>query len=136
MVRSGKDFEFEGMVADEETITRSPIKDRGSRSRQKMKALNLHSTYQAKGFDIHSIKSPRESSRSGRDDARVARNSGDEEEIMPDSARTAERIKWKKGQLIGCGSFGRVFLGLNQSTGQLMAVKQLLLPVTYKVIHN
>jgi mitogen-activated protein kinase kinase kinase len=100
------------------------------------KVVNLHKSYKAKGFDIHSIASPRESSHYGRDSSQDLRASSgsplEEENVPPDSARTAERIKWKKGELIGCGSYGRVFLGLNQSTGQLMAVKQLLLPVTYK----
>jgi mitogen-activated protein kinase kinase kinase len=100
------------------------------------KVVNLHKSYKAKGFDINSIASPRDSSYHGRDSSQDLRASSgsplEEENVPPDSARTAERIKWKKGELIGCGSYGRVFLGLNQSTGQLMAVKQLLLPVTYK----
>jgi hypothetical protein len=32
--------------------------------------------------------------------------------------------KWLKGALIGAGSFGNVYLGLNSITGELMAVKQ------------
>lgn len=34
------------------------------------------------------------------------------------------RFKWQKGALIGSGSFGRVFLGLNLMSGGFMAVKQ------------
>ncbi|KAF2078532.1 hypothetical protein CYY_000157 [Polysphondylium violaceum] len=34
-------------------------------------------------------------------------------------------IKWQKGQIIGRGGFGAVYLGLNQDTGELFAVKQL-----------
>ena len=33
-------------------------------------------------------------------------------------------IKWKKGELLGFGAYGQVFLGLNLENGQLMAVKQ------------
>jgi serine/threonine protein kinase len=33
-------------------------------------------------------------------------------------------IKWKKGALIGSGSYGEVYLGMNQSNGELMAIKQ------------
>ena len=31
---------------------------------------------------------------------------------------------WKIGQLLGQGSFARVYLGMNESNGQMMAVKQ------------
>ncbi|WFD32788.1 mitogen-activated protein kinase kinase kinase [Malassezia sp. CBS 17886] len=40
----------------------------------------------------------------------------------------AARIRWHKGALIGAGSFGNVFLGMNAKTGLLMAVKQVQLP--------
>ena len=33
-------------------------------------------------------------------------------------------VNWTRGELIGAGAFGRVYLGLNNDTGQLMAVKQ------------
>ncbi|ODQ68133.1 Pkinase-domain-containing protein [Nadsonia fulvescens var. elongata DSM 6958] len=36
--------------------------------------------------------------------------------------------KWIKGALIGSGSFGTVYLGMNALTGELMAVKQVELP--------
>ncbi|MCO5604667.1 hypothetical protein L7F22_058837 [Adiantum nelumboides] len=39
-----------------------------------------------------------------------------------------EPIKWIKGALIGAGSFGNVFLGMNAKNGLLMAVKQVELP--------
>lgn len=39
-----------------------------------------------------------------------------------------EPITWIKGALIGAGSFGNVFLGLNAKNGLLMAVKQVELP--------
>jgi serine/threonine protein kinase/WD40 repeat protein len=34
-------------------------------------------------------------------------------------------IRWKKGEMLGQGAFGVVYLGLNVDTGELMAVKQL-----------
>ncbi|KAM0745584.1 Pkinase-domain-containing protein [Meredithblackwellia eburnea MCA 4105] len=37
-------------------------------------------------------------------------------------------LKWIKGALIGSGSFGSVFLGMNPMSGSLMAVKQVELP--------
>ena len=33
-------------------------------------------------------------------------------------------FKWMRGQLIGKGTFGRVYLGMNTTTGELIAVKQ------------
>ena len=37
------------------------------------------------------------------------------------------KFKWKKGQMVGEGSFGRVYKGINDSTGELIAVKQFCL---------
>jgi serine/threonine protein kinase len=34
------------------------------------------------------------------------------------------QFRWQKGALIGSGSFGRVHLGLNLDTGEMIAVKQ------------
>ena len=36
--------------------------------------------------------------------------------------------RWKMGRLIGAGSFGQVYQGLNLETGGLIAIKQLFLP--------
>lgn len=33
-------------------------------------------------------------------------------------------VNWSRGELIGAGAFGRVYLGLNSDNGELMAVKQ------------
>ena len=38
---------------------------------------------------------------------------------------SAAPISWQRGQLLGAGSFGRVFFGLNTVTGELMAIKQI-----------
>ncbi|GMH44844.1 hypothetical protein BSKO_12796 [Bryopsis sp. KO-2023] len=37
-------------------------------------------------------------------------------------------LQWKRGELIGAGAYGRVYLGLNENTGRLMAVKQVPMP--------
>jgi serine/threonine protein kinase len=39
-------------------------------------------------------------------------------------SRNGARLKWQRGALLGSGSFGRVYLGLNLLTGGFMAVKQ------------
>uniref|UniRef100_V5F106 Protein kinase n=1 Tax=Kalmanozyma brasiliensis (strain GHG001) TaxID=1365824 RepID=V5F106_KALBG len=49
-------------------------------------------------------------------------------DIYQPSAAAKAPIKWHKGALIGAGSFGNVFLGMNAKTGLLMAVKQVELP--------
>ncbi|ORY26892.1 hypothetical protein BCR39DRAFT_539983 [Naematelia encephala] len=44
------------------------------------------------------------------------------------SAGAKRSIKWIKGALIGAGSFGSVYLGMDAHSGLLMAVKQVELP--------
>ena len=36
-------------------------------------------------------------------------------------------LNWRRGELLGQGAYGSVFLGLNTDTGQLLAVKQVQL---------
>jgi|TARA_B100000482_G_scaffold138316_1_gene101501 hypothetical protein len=38
----------------------------------------------------------------------------------------SERISWRKGDLIGTGANGRVYLGLEEDTGAIIAVKEIL----------
>lgn len=45
---------------------------------------------------------------------------------------TARIFKWIKGALIGAGSFGSVYLGMDAQSGLLMAVKQVELPTSAK----
>ncbi|KAJ1568140.1 ATP binding, partial [Nowakowskiella sp. JEL0078] len=42
----------------------------------------------------------------------------------PSSLEKQTKIKWDRGKMIGKGSFGRVFYGLNLTTSEIMAVKQ------------
>lgn len=39
-------------------------------------------------------------------------------------------LSWVKGELIGKGSYGRVYIAMNVTTGDMMAVKQVELPAT------
>jgi hypothetical protein len=43
------------------------------------------------------------------------------------AVETGEML-WSQGELLGQGAFGKVYAGLNQKTGELMAVKQLKFP--------
>eukprot|EP00850_Spirogloea_muscicola_P008326 SM000044S15973 [mRNA] locus=s44:300793:305193:+ [translate_table: standard] len=42
-------------------------------------------------------------------------------------AHTKAGLRWTRGHLLGEGAYGKVYMGLDQSTGKLMAVKQLKL---------
>ncbi|XP_010528879.1 PREDICTED: mitogen-activated protein kinase kinase kinase ANP1 isoform X2 [Tarenaya hassleriana] len=49
-------------------------------------------------------------------------------EAPPSSAADmAPPIRWRKGQLIGRGAFGTVYMGMNLDSGELLAVKQVLI---------
>lgn len=39
---------------------------------------------------------------------------------------TAPTIRWRKGEMIGCGAFGQVYMGMNLDSGELLAVKQVI----------
>ncbi|KAG6885854.1 hypothetical protein C0993_008817 [Termitomyces sp. T159_Od127] len=47
----------------------------------------------------------------------------------PSNSNTAT-FKWVRGELIGRGTYGRVYLALNATTGEMIAVKQVELPRT------
>ncbi|GJP80246.1 hypothetical protein CLOP_g10478, partial [Closterium sp. NIES-67] len=61
-------------------------------------------------------------------------------EFFPDSTDLADAwvsrppidegkpIRWRKGELIGAGAYGCVYMGLNLESGELLAVKQVLIP--------
>ncbi|KAK2976067.1 hypothetical protein RJ640_024795 [Escallonia rubra] len=48
-----------------------------------------------------------------------------------DSASPAPPIRWRKGELIGCGAFGQVYMGMNLDSGELLAVKQVLIAANH-----
>lgn len=56
-----------------------------------------------------------------------ARTSSVASETSPSSAPT---FKWIRGELIGKGTYGRVYLAMNANTGEMMAVKQVESPQT------
>lgn len=43
----------------------------------------------------------------------------------------APPISWRKGQLIGRGAFGTVYMGMNLDSGELLAVKQVLIAANF-----
>ncbi|CAH8256753.1 unnamed protein product [Arabidopsis lyrata] len=43
------------------------------------------------------------------------------------TVQTKPPIRWRKGQLIGRGAFGTVYMGMNLDSGELLAVKQVLI---------
>ncbi|KAI9728460.1 MAG: hypothetical protein M1828_003862 [Chrysothrix sp. TS-e1954] len=50
------------------------------------------------------------------------------QDTLPTAPKRQATFKWMKGQLIGKGTFGRVYLGMNTTTGHLLAVKQVEIP--------
>ncbi|KAG6832139.1 hypothetical protein H0H87_002451 [Tephrocybe sp. NHM501043] len=52
----------------------------------------------------------------------------EDEDEGPEAVTSRGGNKWIKGALIGAGSFGKVYLGMDAANGLLMAVKQVELP--------
>ena len=42
-------------------------------------------------------------------------------------------IRYRKGELIGCGAFGHVYMGMNFDSGELIAIKQVAFHLTLSV---
>ena len=53
-----------------------------------------------------------------------SRHSPSSSALPPIPKETDPPIRWRKGELIGCGAFGRVYMGMNLGSGELLAVKQ------------
>lgn len=53
-----------------------------------------------------------------------SRHSPSSSALPPIPKDTDPPIRWRKGELIGCGAFGRVYMGMNLGSGELLAVKQ------------
>ncbi|KAL4188150.1 hypothetical protein AMTRI_Chr09g42630 [Amborella trichopoda] len=47
--------------------------------------------------------------------------------FLPKAHSNVPMIRWRKGELIGCGAYGRVYMGMNLDSGELLAVKQVLI---------
>ncbi|XVF06103.1 hypothetical protein REPUB_Repub06bG0019200 [Reevesia pubescens] len=45
----------------------------------------------------------------------------------PSPSHPPPPIRWRKGELIGSGAFGRVYMGMNLDSGELLAVKEVLI---------
>lgn len=45
-------------------------------------------------------------------------------------------IRWRKGELIGSGAFGRVYMGMNLDSGELLAVKEVSFLVSVLFLVN
>lgn len=50
--------------------------------------------------------------------------------LLRDQKGQFQKFIWVKGELIGKGTFGKVYLALNATTGEMMAVKQVEVPQT------
>eukprot|EP00960_Hanusia_phi_P064941 765962-Hanusia_phi.AAC.4 len=73
-------------------------------------------------IDLHGRNSSSESS------GEAARSSSSESKSNESTGDLIEgsKFRWKKGELIGHGAIGKVYMGLNFETGEMMAVKQVL----------
>eukprot|EP00834_Sanchytrium_tribonematis_P003314 NODE_124_length_17341_cov_0.560028.p6 type:complete len:418 gc:universal NODE_124_length_17341_cov_0.560028:4568-3315(-) len=75
--------------------------------------------------------SPRRAKSDRKPDLKINTDSYDQAESLPDSPSSLESagpIKFIKGNLIGKGSFGSVYLGMNAVNGELLAVKMVEMP--------
>ena len=54
----------------------------------------------------------------------LLREMEERKEELEAAVETSSKIRYKKGEVLGAGSFGQVYLGLNEATGELLAVKE------------
>uniref|UniRef100_A0A061RJH3 mitogen-activated protein kinase kinase kinase n=1 Tax=Tetraselmis sp. GSL018 TaxID=582737 RepID=A0A061RJH3_9CHLO len=60
----------------------------------------------------------------GKNKRNTCNSEGEDKASVSEHDEAEKTIRWQKGELIGAGAFGRVYLGLNLDTAELMAVKQ------------
>jgi mitogen-activated protein kinase kinase kinase len=86
-------------------------------------------------FDVSPSIDPTESGSLNERLSMIVAEDGEEEDVALNSflaGHSFEKNNWMKGDLIGEGSFGSVYLALHAVTGELMAVKQVELPKVTK----
>ncbi|CAK57486.1 unnamed protein product (macronuclear) [Paramecium tetraurelia] len=87
-----------------------------------------HKKYANAGCDEHPIQQPEESNY-----FEVCHEPVVPKEVKPEAQEKQEKqeqekqITWTEGEMIGQGAFGRVVLGMNRVSGQIMAVKQVFI---------
>ena len=72
----------------------------------------------------------------GLDAASTAGRKSSSSDTSPESGSDEEPIGWIRGNLIGKGSFGSVYLGMNPQNGTIMAVKQVALATQAGLSNN
>ncbi|WFD01132.1 mitogen-activated protein kinase kinase kinase [Malassezia yamatoensis] len=106
------------LIVDQDGV---PIPLLNTQSRQDSTAASITSASTSTPQQADTLRSEEKKHLSGENEANV-------DGIIASSDADKPRIRWHKGALIGAGSFGKVFLGMNAKTGLLMAVKQVELP--------
>ncbi|KAI9320980.1 kinase-like domain-containing protein [Dichotomocladium elegans] len=125
---------------DEDQIPESTTEDNPSAMNESLLEEESAETLAGKstGEDIHKPLSPAISVKTLENvekDEEDEDEEDDKEDPLAEMVRTKSLIsdekplEWMKGSLIGRGTFGDVYLGLNPVSGELMAVKQVDLPV-------
>lgn len=61
----------------------------------------------------------------GRSGGRDASGRGSDASIRSNAGGGGGTLRWQRGEMIGAGSFGKVYLGFNLGSGEMMAVKQI-----------
>ncbi|KAK0749947.1 hypothetical protein B0T18DRAFT_118522 [Schizothecium vesticola] len=104
---------------------------RGSASGGSSNQTNLMRRKSTKmfGHTIVQVKPPRDSfSMAGLGLTTVPQDSLPVQDRLDGVPKRQTTFRWFKGQLIGKGTFGRVYLGMNATTGEFLAVKEVEVP--------
>ncbi|CAD8202875.1 unnamed protein product [Paramecium octaurelia] len=87
-----------------------------------------HKKYANAGCDEHPIQQPEESNYfEVCHEAVVPKEAKPEKQEKQEKQEQEKQITWTEGEMIGQGAFGRVVLGMNRVSGQIMAVKQVFI---------